>query len=181
AGGSFGGYATLLALTHTPAMFRFGMATQPPTDFARALRQGAAEPARPGEPSLRQVLAAVGIDPSDPAQLGPIAAAAPHGLANRVRAPLLVVAGARDDKVEVEAVADYVARLQALGKPVSLLVDPDEGHSTRNPVARQAQMHLLLRMLHRYLGGPPARAPDAAVASYLARNLRANSALGVLP
>lgn len=181
AGGSFGGYATLLALTHTPAMFRFGMATQPPTDFARALRQGAAEPGRPGEPPLRQVLAAVGIDPSDPAQLGPIAAAAPHGLANRVRAPLLMVAGAKDNKVEVEAVADYVARLQGLGKPVSLLVDPDEGHNPRNPVARQAQMHLLLRMLHRYLGGPPAPAPGAAVASYLARNLRADGALGVLP
>lgn len=178
AGGSFGGYATLLALTHTPGMFRFGMATQPPTDFARVLRQGAAEPARPGQPPLRQVLAAVGIDPANPAHLDPIAAAAPHRLASRVRAPLLLVAGAKDDKVEVEMVTDYTARLQELGKPVSLLVDPDEGHNPRNPVAREAQMHLLLRMLHRHLGGPPAPRPSPAVASYLARTLRANGALG---
>lgn len=178
AGGSFGGYATLLALTHTPGMFRFGMATQPPTDFARVLRQGAAEPGRPGQPPLRQVLAAVGIDPANPAHLDPIAAAAPHRLASRVRAPLLLVAGAKDDKVEVETVTDYTARLQELGKPVSLLVDPSEGHNPRNPVAREAQMHLLLRMLHRHLGGPPAPGPSPAVASYLARTLRANGALG---
>ncbi len=87
------------------------------------------------------------------------------------------MAGAKDDKVEVEAVADYAARLQELGKPVSPLVDPSEGHNARNPVAREAQMHLLLRMLHRHLGGPTAPGPSPAVASYLARTLRANGAL----
>jgi dipeptidyl aminopeptidase/acylaminoacyl peptidase len=177
AGGSFGGYATLLALTHTPGMFRFGMAGQPPTDFARTLRMGAAEPARPGERPLRLMLAELGIDPGQPAQMAPIARDAPHRLAARVRAPLLVIAGGRDEKIEVESVADYVARLQELGKPVSLLVDPDEGHNPRKPVARQAQMQLLLQMLHRYLGGPPPPAPTPEVANYLARSLRANGAL----
>lgn len=178
AGSSFGGYATLLALTHTPGMFRFGLAGQPPTDFARTLRLGAAEPARPGERPLRLMLAELGIDPDKPAQMAPIARAAPHRLAGQVRAPLLLVAGARDEKIEVEAVADYVARLQELGKPVSLLVDPDEGHNPRNPLARRAQMHLLLRMLHRYLGAPPPPAADAELARYLARTLRADGALG---
>ncbi|MCA1854486.1 prolyl oligopeptidase family serine peptidase [Massilia oculi] len=167
-----------MALTHTPTMFRFGMATQPPTDFARTLRLSAAEPARPGEPSIRQVLAEVGIDPSQAAQLSAIARDAPHGLAGRVQAPLLLVAGGKDDKVDVEGVTDYVARLQAMGKPVSLLVDPDEGHNARNPLARKAQLQLLLQMLHRHLGGPPAPPPDAELAHYLARNLRANGALG---
>lgn len=178
AGGSFGGYATLLALSHAPGMFRFGMAAQPPTDFARNLRLSAAEPAQPGEPPLRQVLAEVGIDPSSAAQLHPIARDAPHRLTARVQAPLLVIAGGKDDKVDVEAVTDYVARLQALGKPVSLLLDHDEGHNPRNPLARKAQVHLLLQMLHRHLGGPPPPRPDAALASYLARTLRINGALG---
>jgi hypothetical protein len=37
-------------------------------------------------------------------------------------------------------------------------------------------MHLLLRMLHRYLGGPPAPAPDAELARYLTRTLRTDGA-----
>ncbi len=178
AGSSFGGYATLLALTHTPGMFRFGFAGQAPTDFARNLRESAAAPARPGERPLRLMLQEVGIDPDQPAQMARISRDAPQRLAARVQAPLLLVAGARDELVAVEAVADYVARLQELGKPVSLLVDPDEGHNPRGPLARKAQMHLLLQMLHRYLGGPPPPAPDSALAAYLGRTLRANGALG---
>ncbi len=176
-GGSFGGYATLLALSHTPGMFRVGIATQPPTDMARVLRQAAAVRAKPGEAPFSQVLRELGIDAGNAAQLGPIARAAPALHTANVQAPLLVVAGGRDEKVEVEAVVDYVARLQGLGKPVSLLVDPDEGHNTRNPVVRRAVLHLMLQMLHRHLGGPPAGAPDAEVARYLERTMRADGAL----
>ena len=112
------------------------------------------------------------------AQLGPIARAAPRLLAARVEAPLMLVAGGKDEKVAVEAVAEYAARLQALGKPVSLLVDPDEGHNPRNPLAQRAQVHLLLRMVQRYLGGPLVPPPDEALARYLARTLRLDAALG---
>jgi dipeptidyl aminopeptidase/acylaminoacyl peptidase len=177
AGASFGGYATLLALSHAPELFRFGLAAQPPTDFAHNLRQSVLAPPQPGKPSLRQMLAQVGIDPDQPAQLAAIARDAPIRHTAQVRAPLLLVAGGQDERVDVEAVIDYTARLQALGKPVSLLLDPDEGHNPRNPLARRAQQHLLLQMLHRYLGGPPAPAPDAELARYLGRTLRANGAL----
>lgn len=177
AGASFGGYATLLALTHEPGMFRFGLAGQPPTDFARTMRLSAATAPASGRPPLRLILARAGIDPGQPAQMAAIGRDAPQRLADRVRAPLLVIAGARDDLIEVEAVAAYVARLQELKRPVSLLVDPDEGHNLRSPLARRAQTHLLLRMVQRYLGGPPAPAPDAELARYLARTLRAEGAL----
>ncbi|SFC32006.1 S9 family peptidase [Massilia yuzhufengensis] len=178
AGASFGGYATLLALTHNPGMFRFGMAMQPTPDFARTLRVSAAEPARPGEPPLRQVLREAGIDPDNAAQMAPIAADAPRRQAARLTAPLMVLAGGRDEKIEIEAVVDYVAHLQGLGKQVGLLIDPDAGHNLRDPVAKKAQVHLLLTMLHRYLGGPPAPAPDDALARYLARTMRTHGALG---
>jgi len=175
-GASFGGYSTLLALTHTPSLFRFGMAAQPTPDFARTLRLSAFEPPRLGQPPFRQTLATLGIDP---AQIDPIARDAPIRLAERVRAPLLVIASGKDEKIEVELVADYVATLQGLKKPVSVLVDPIEGHNPRNPIARRAQAHLLLRMLHRYLGGPPAPPADEQVRRYLARTVRADGA-GVL-
>jgi dipeptidyl aminopeptidase/acylaminoacyl peptidase len=177
-GGSFGGYATLLALTHTPELFRFGMATQPPPDFARTLRLAVKRPPAAGEVPFGLVLRELGIDAADPAVLAPIERDAPARHAVRVSAPLLLVAGGRDDKVEVEAVVDYVARLQGLGKPVGLLLDPELGHNTDDPVVKGAQVHLLLRMLQLHLGGPPAPAPGEAVARYLARSLRATGALG---
>ena len=176
-GASFGGYSTLLALSHTPGLFRFGIATQPPTDMARTLRRAAAVPSLPGEPPFSQVLRELGIDAASAAQLEPVARAAPALHAARVNVPLLLVAGGRDEKVELEAVIDYAARLQGLGKPVSLLVDPDEGHNTRKPVVRRAVQHLLLQMLHRHLGGPPVAAPDQEVARYLERTMRADGAL----
>jgi dipeptidyl aminopeptidase/acylaminoacyl peptidase len=43
-GASFGGYSTLLALSHTPDLFQVGIALQPPTDFVRGLRLGPRRP-----------------------------------------------------------------------------------------------------------------------------------------
>lgn len=176
-GASFGGYATLLALTHTPGLFRFGMATQPSPDFSRTLRLAVGKAPAAGEAPFGQVLRELGIDAADPAVLAALGRDAPARHAARVSAPLLLVAGGRDDKVEVEAVVDYVARLQGLGKPVGLLLDPDLGHNTDDPVVKRAQVHLLLRMLHLHLDGPPPPPPDAGVARYLARTLRADAAL----
>ena len=176
-GASFGGYATLLALTHTPGMFRFGLAGQATPDFARTLQLTAAAPAKPGETPFAPKLRELGIDPANAGQMAPIRRDAPLAHANRLGAPLALIAGGKDELIEIEAVVDYVARLQGLGKPVSLLVDPDEGHHARNPVARKAQLHLLLAMLHRYLGGPAPAAPEQAVARYLANTMRADGAL----
>lgn len=176
-GASFGGYAALLALSHNPGMFRFGMATQPPTDLAYTLRQSAAAPAARGDAPFGRVLHELGIDIANPAHLATIARDAPLRHADKLRAPLLLIAGGKDEKVGIEAVLDYVARLQGLGKQVSLVVDPAEGHNTRDPVARRAQTYLLLKMLHRYLGGPPVQA-DEAVTRYLARTLRVDGGLG---
>lgn len=175
-GASFGGYATLLALSHTPGLFRFGMAAQPPTDLAHVMRQSAAAPAAPGEPPFGQLLHALGIDLENPAHLGPMVRDAPLRHAGRIAAPLLLVAGGKDEKVGVETVVDYVARLQSQGKQVGLVLDTDEGHNPRDPLARRAQTYLLLRMLHRYLGGPQVE-PDEAVAAYLARTMRVNRVL----
>lgn len=176
-GASFGGYATLLALSHTPDLFQVGIALQAPTDFARSLRLAAARPASHGEAPFSAMLAAYGIDPGDTAAMRRIEADEPRAHTDKLRTPLLITAGAGDDKVDLAAVTDYTARLLARGHPVSLLVAPGEGHTIRGPLARRAQLHLVLRMLQAHLGGPPVAAPDQDLAAYLGRNLRANGAL----
>lgn len=75
--------------------------------------------------------------------------------------PLLILAGGQDQLVEVAAVTDYVARLVGLNKPVTLLLDPEEGHNPRKPLFRQAYGYLLQRMGHEYVGGPAPAAPSA--------------------
>ena len=178
-GDSFGGYATLLALTHTPELFQFGMATVPPTDFARTLQRTAESGAAAGreEAPFSVTLAEMGIRLDDPATLKTISAAAPAQHADKVTKPLLILAGGKDDKVDIGAVTDYVARLQDAGKPVSLLVDHDEGHNPRKPMTRLAYVYLIQQLLHKHLGGPAPAAPSPELAKYLEQNLKVNGAL----
>ncbi|MCC6071150.1 alpha/beta hydrolase family protein [Massilia sp. GCM10020059] len=178
-GDSFGGYATLLALTNEPDLFQFGMATVPPPDFARTLKlaSDAGDVMGAGGVPFSVTLAEMGIHLGDTAAMKRIADAAPAAHPGKVTKPLLLIAGGKDDKVEIAAVTDYVARLQGLGKPVSLLVDPDEGHNPRKPIVRQAYTHLLQQMLHKHLGGPAVSAPSPELANYLDQAMKASAAL----
>ena len=170
AGHSFGGYATLLALTHAPDLFQFGMAMMPPPDFARSLRTMAAAPDQAGLP-LR--LRDLGVDLNDEAAMRALAAAAPVRHVAQLGKPLLIMAGGKDSLVDIAAVTDYVARLQLANKPVSLLLDPDEGHNPRQPLFRQASLYLLETLVHQHLGGPAPAAPSAELAGYLRNTLKA--------
>ena len=176
-GDSFGGYSTLLALTHTPDLFKFGMAMVPPPDFARTMKAAAAGPARGDDAPFSVTLTEMGIDLNDAAAMKALADNAPAAHANKVTRPLLILAGGKDKMVDPASVTDYVARLQGMGKPVTLLLDADEGHSPRKPLMRQAYMHLLLRGLHQHLGGPAPAAPSAELAKYLEQNIKVNTAL----
>lgn len=178
-GDSFGGYSTLLALTNDPGLFQFGMATVAPTDFARTLKLASDAGGVMGAADVpfSLTLAEMGIHLDDTAAMKRIADAAPAAHADKITRPLLLIAGGKDDKVEIAAVTDYVARLQGLGKPVSLLVDPDEGHNPRKPIVRQAYTHLLQQMLHKHLGGPAVAAPAPELAKYLEQTMKASGAL----
>ena len=175
AGHSFGGYATLLALTHQATIFQFGMAIAPPPDLARTLRRLAAIPA--SDAGLMLSLPELGVDVQDVAMMAKLEAAAPARHTDQLRKPLLIMAGARDGLVEIAAVTDYVARLQLAGKSVTLLVDPDEGHNPRKPLYREAALYLLEALVQRYLGGPEPAAPGAELADYLRQTLKARQAL----
>jgi dipeptidyl aminopeptidase/acylaminoacyl peptidase len=178
-GDSFGGYSTLLALTHTPELFQFGMAMSAPPDFAATLRAVADSGAVEDDVPFALRLPMLGIALDDKAAMKPMIEQAPALHAAQVTRPLLIIAGARDDKVAISAVTDYVLQLQERGRPVSLLVAPDEGHMPRKAVTRQAYLWLLQEMLHQHLGGPAVPAPGAELAAYLKQNMKANGALAL--
>ena len=90
---------------------------------------------------------------------------------------LIGAVGGKDQLVDVASVVDYVARLQGLNKPVSLLLDPDEGHNARKPLFKQAYGYLLQRMGHEHLAGPAPAPPSVELAAYLKQMAKVNGAM----
>jgi dipeptidyl aminopeptidase/acylaminoacyl peptidase len=177
-GDSFGGYATLMALTHTPDMFQFGLAAVPPSDFSRVIELAATENLAGTEDlptSMR--FSQMGISQANAAAMAALRADSPIANTARVKRPLVILAGGKDEKVEIASVNDYVAKLDAAGKPVTLLVDPAEGHNPRKPIVRLAYVNLLERLLHDYLGGPQPEPCTPDLCRYLEQHLKLNNAL----
>jgi dipeptidyl aminopeptidase/acylaminoacyl peptidase len=173
-GHSFGGYSTLQGLTFQPGLFKVGVAGSPPPDLAWGMRWLVASGDQGDLPdrSLVATLRTLGMDPSDPATYARLHSQSPLANASRMARPLLVMAGGADRTVAARGVIDYVARLQRLGKPVSLYVEPGGGHSPEAPVPREAYAYLMVQMLHAHLGGAAPDAPGAELRAYLKANLR---------
>lgn len=174
-GASFGGYSTLLGLTFQPDLFKVGVAFVPPPDFAWTLRWILRNPeslALDGVVPMAEMMRMLSLDTRDPAVMARLHAQSPLANAARMDRPLLLVAGGEDRRVGIAGVIEYAARLKLAGKDVSLLVDADAGHGSREPLVREANLHLLETMLHAHLGGAAPSAPDAALRGYLNANLR---------
>jgi len=172
-GDSFGGYSVLLALTHTPEMFRFGMAGVAPPEFSATLVLAAAgtdEPSAEVPYSLR--FRELGIAYDDPAAMRHIVDEAPRAHPERVVRPLIMLAGGKDTKVELSTITNYAEKLHSLGKPITLLVDREEGHNPRKPITRDAYVYMLEQMLHQHFGARPPAEPSDALHAYFQQNLR---------
>ena len=172
-GDSFGGYSVLLALTHTPEMFQFGMAGVAPPEFSATLVLAAAgtdEPSSEVPYSLR--FRELGIAYDDPAAMRHIVDEAPRAHPERVVRPLIMLAGGKDTKVELSTITSYADKLHSLGKPITLLVDPEEGHNPRKPITRDAYVYMLEQMLHQHFGARPPAEPSDALRAYFKQNLR---------
>lgn len=129
-GGSMGGYYTLMALAHQPALWRAGIDLAGPSDLRDMVEHGAPRNLREfGDPATQGKL----LD-----ELSPI-----HAL-DHIRAPLFVYQGVLDDRVPQRAADQVVAALRRRGATVEYMLVPDEGHT----VARRAnQIEYLRRVL----------------------------------
>ncbi|WP_167284910.1 S9 family peptidase [Marilutibacter alkalisoli] len=173
-GHSFGGYAVLLGVTFQPELFKIGVAGSPPSDFAWLMRWNVDEGELGTTPGfdLEQMLRHNGIDIRDAAAMARLSAQSPLAHAGMLRRPLALVAGGQDERVPIRAVTHYAATLSSLGKPATLLVEPDGAHSPGDPIPREGYMYVLETMLHAHLGGDAPEAPSSKLRAYLDRNLR---------
>ena len=72
----------------------------------------------------------------------------------------------------IKEVITYSATLTALGRPLTLRVEPGGGHSPVDPIPREAYLFATETMLQRHLGGPAPEPPGQRLRTYLRENLR---------
>jgi dipeptidyl aminopeptidase/acylaminoacyl peptidase len=140
-GASYGGYAALWGLVHTPELYKCGVSTSGVSDIGRMLKADSDTNASTiGRELLHSFV-------SDPARMKiPFDDVSPLKHADRIVAPLLLVHGKLDKRVPIEEGRAMLTVMQRLHKDVQWLEFDDEGHGivyTKNLVAWYGAMFAL--------------------------------------
>jgi dipeptidyl aminopeptidase/acylaminoacyl peptidase len=137
AGGSWGGYVTLLALGRAPERWAAASAAVPVADYPTAYRDEA-----PSLQSFDRTLFGGGVD-----EVGDLyAERSPLTYVDQVRAPVLILAGDNDTRCPLQQVLNYVDALKARGHTVELYRF-DAGHGSMVVDERVRQMAAELRFI----------------------------------
>ncbi|KAF1711772.1 S9 family peptidase [Pseudoxanthomonas sacheonensis] len=172
-GASFGGYSALQGATFQPELFKVAIAAVPPADFGWVLRwySHSADQFTDGIP-MSTTMRLLSLDPADPSIAERLRMQSPIANAGKLSRPLLLLAGADDERVPIRSVTHYAAELKSLGKDFSLFIDAEGRHQLEDPRTREAYFYLMEEFLHRRLGGAAPEPPGKPLREYLRRNLR---------
>jgi len=155
-GHSFGGYASLLAVSHYPTRFRFAFAGAAATDYGWVKQWQVAnesEALRGDGPPVALSFPQHGLPFADPAWRQKMRRESPLAAVSQLRVPIYLWAGARDDRVPVKSVVHYASEAERQGKPLTLLIDPETGHNPKRLLNAEAWMFLMERAADRHFGG----------------------------
>ena len=147
-GGSYGGYATLAGVAFTPDLYAAGVAIVAPSNLLTLLDS---IPAywEAGRKSMYTRMA----DPGTPEGKAQLMRQSPLNSAAKIKAPLMVVQGANDPRVNQAESDQIVIALRDRNFPVEYLVAPDEGHGFIRPVNNMAMFLAAEAFLAKHLGG----------------------------
>jgi dipeptidyl aminopeptidase/acylaminoacyl peptidase len=157
-GSSYGGYATLAALTFAPSKFACGVDMFGPSHLRTFI-----ESVPPQWKPMRAVLDTRIGNVDDPADLKLLEEVSPLAHADRIRRPLLIAQGARDPRVKRAESDRMVEALRGRKAEVEYVVYPDEGHGFSKPANRVDFQSRAERFLAKCLGGR-SEAPAAPAA-----------------
>lgn len=173
-GHSFGGFSALTGLVFTPDRFKAGLAGSPPVDLVSSLRDYSKHfHRRANGVSWSHTLDELAGDLRDPQLVEKMRARMPNSHPERITRPLLVIAGARDPRVDRGRVKGFVSRARGGGADIRFLLDGEEGHNFETPLAREAYLYLAETFLARHLGGRRQSDTSETLRRYLKRNLLA--------
>jgi len=147
-GGSYGGYATLVALTSTPEKFACGIDIVGPSNLVTFLN---ALPS--GSPATMNLWARrVGDFRTDEGRML-LVERSPLTHIEQITRPLLIGQGSADRRVKQSESAQIVETLKRNGIPVTYVVYPDEGHGFVHRQNRLAFYAVAEAFLGDHLGG----------------------------
>ena len=142
-----GGYVTLLGLGRQPEQWSLGIAAVPVADYVTAFHDEM-EPLKAFDRAL------FGGSPEDVPNL--YAERSPLTYVDRVRVPVLILAGENDPRCPIRQIDNYIARLQELGIPHEVYrYDAGHGSLVTDEAIRQAEVMLAFASQH--LGTPAPR------------------------
>lgn len=149
-GRSFGGYATLMALTQTPEVFCCGVDIVGPANL-----ETMAAHFPPYWKSMQAIINGMmlGCDPQTPEGKAFLASRSPIHSVKKITKPLLIGHGSNDVRVLQEESDHMVEAMQENGIPVTYAYFPDEGHQFMHPGNRMAFYALVEAFLGKVLKG----------------------------
>ncbi len=146
AGGSYGGYATLVGLTFTPDAFACGVDIVGPSNIITLLKS-----IPPYWAPLKSLFATRVGDIEKSEQF--LKDRSPLFKADKITRPLLIGQGQNDPRVKVAESDQIVAAMRKAGKPVEYVVYPDEGHGFARPENRLHFFAIMEQFLAKHIGG----------------------------
>ncbi|EGO96647.1 MULTISPECIES: S9 family peptidase [unclassified Acidiphilium] len=147
-GGSYGGYATLAAMTRNPERYACGVDIVGPSNLETLL---ATIP--PYWEAGRSIFTRALGDPATPEGAALLRERSPVHQAARLARPLLIGQGANDPRVKQAESDQMVAALKAKGIAVTYVLFPDEGHGFARPENSIAFNAITEHFLAAHLGG----------------------------
>lgn len=149
-GWSYGGYAIYAAMAFTPGVFACGLPLYGPADIL------ATEPNSLGfHPFWRRRVG----DPTTEEGKELLRSRSPINFVDRIRAPLFIAQGLRDNRVIPAHSQRMAEALEKAGKAYSYIEFPEEGHDLQRAESWEAYWSLGEQFLKKHLGGqaqPPA-------------------------
>ncbi|MFZ9039914.1 MAG: prolyl oligopeptidase family serine peptidase [Gammaproteobacteria bacterium] len=142
-GGSYGGYAAVMGAVREPDLYQCVIAYVGVYDLELMFEKGDIPTREAGIEYLKQ---AVGEDKEDLRARSPV-----HNL-DKLRAPVFIVHGGEDFRVDIEHANRLRDGLEELGKPYEWLVKPKEGHGFYRPENRLELYERMLTFLAKHIG-----------------------------
>ncbi|MET9418329.1 prolyl oligopeptidase family serine peptidase [Streptomyces klenkii] len=152
AGGSWGGYLTLLGLGTQPEAWALGLAGVPVADYVTAYHDE-----MEALKALDRTL--LGGTPEEVPER--YAASSPLTYVDQVRAPVYISAGMNDPRCPIRQIENYVERLEGRGHPLEVY-RYDAGHGSLVVEERIKQLRLEIAFAERHLGRPARNRPEPA-------------------
>ncbi len=148
-GSSYGGYAAMMGAAREPSLYRCAAGNVGVYDLPTMHTHGDIQQRGSGQTYLREWIG----------ERDGLAAVSPNRMAERIKVPVFLAAGGKDERAPIEHSRMMERALVAAGVPVETAWFPTEGHGYYDDANRREYYTRLLAFLGKHLGGRTAATP----------------------